>query len=285
MKVQKTTRSRVAFMTLIAILSILASTSLFNSPVAAKSASSAPAPLACVPPPPGMVAWYPFDESSGPTAAEIINSNDGTHVNGPTPFTGMKVANSLRFDGHNDYVEAPTAPELNFGAHQNFSIDFWINTTQVQRGAQVILDKRTWSPLRGYSVYLHRGRVGLQLADNSGYSNYTGNSAAFVADGKWHMVAITVNREKPFGQIYVDGNPVYSFTPNRNGSLANSSSLYFGDSPFTSGNRALRGVLDEVEIFDRLLTHAEIDAIYNADSAGKCKKGFRFGETEDYYLK
>jgi hypothetical protein len=33
----------------------------------------------------------------------------------------------------------------------------------------------------------------------------------------------------------------------------------------------MNGVIDEVEIFNRALTQAEIQAIYNAGPAGKCK--------------
>jgi len=69
-----------------------------------------------VSPPPGMVGWWTFDETSGPTANDIAGAtnNLGTWMNGPTPVTG-KVAGALSFDGVNDFVEVPDDPELNFG--------------------------------------------------------------------------------------------------------------------------------------------------------------------------
>ncbi|MFQ5768489.1 MAG: choice-of-anchor Q domain-containing protein, partial [Acidobacteriota bacterium] len=48
-----------------------------------------PPPGDCLPEPPGMTAWWPLDETTGPTAFESIFSNDGAHINGPLPLAGM----------------------------------------------------------------------------------------------------------------------------------------------------------------------------------------------------
>ena len=48
------------------------------------------------------------------------------------------------------------------------------------------------------------------------------------------------------------------------------SSLLIGEHPVFRG-RYFNGLIDEVEIFSRALTQAEVQAIFNAGSAGKCK--------------
>src|SRR5262245_4943443 len=58
---------------------------------------------ACIQPPSGIIAWWPFDETSGTTAQDIVGVNPGVHVNGPVSTTGQ-VDGSLRFDGVDDYV-------------------------------------------------------------------------------------------------------------------------------------------------------------------------------------
>jgi hypothetical protein len=44
--------------------------------------TSAASAQACLAPPTGIVAWWPFDETSGTTAADIAGNNVATYVNG-----------------------------------------------------------------------------------------------------------------------------------------------------------------------------------------------------------
>jgi uncharacterized repeat protein (TIGR01451 family) len=68
----------------------------------------------CVPPPSGLLNWWPFDEKSWTTTQDIrgVTKNVGT-LNGPTPVTGI-VGGALLFDGVNDFVEVANGPEVNF---------------------------------------------------------------------------------------------------------------------------------------------------------------------------
>jgi uncharacterized repeat protein (TIGR01451 family) len=231
----------------------------------------------CVPPPAGMVAWWHLDESSGPVAHDIAGfSNNGTYFNGPLPVTG-KVANGLSFDGIDDYVEVPNHAELNFGT-TNFSIDAWIKTSG-NSGTNTIVDKRfvdvTSSLLfEGYYFFLSDGKLALQLGDG-GYTNYISN--VFVADGNWHHVAVTVERNNPAGiRFYLDGICLATNNPlAHTGSLTNSNPLRLGLSN-TFGS-IYQGILDEVEIFNRVLTSTEITSIVMAGCAGKCKDTTQVG--------
>ena len=116
----------------------------------------------CTTPPPGMVAWWPLDELAGPTAAETVNNNDGTHINGPVPLAGAFVLNSLCFDGLTNYVQVPNAPDLNFGTG-DLSIDAWIQTTGTN-SVRVIVEKRgnPATGVVGYSMYLYQGNLGFR---------------------------------------------------------------------------------------------------------------------------
>jgi hypothetical protein len=50
--------------------------------------------------------------------------------------------------------------------------------------------------------------------------------------------------------------------------------LYFGTSGQSYWDRKLKGMLDEVSLYNRPLSATEIAAIYAADGSGKCKGGF-----------
>jgi hypothetical protein len=249
---------------------------------------------ACAPPPnTTMVAWYPFDESAGTLAANLATGNSGTHVGGPTPIPGM-VAGALRFDGVGSYVESPSSIVTNVGPASlatscsgsystcpgNLSISTWIRLAPgAERNVMTILDKRAvaGSTLKGYHVFTYAGSFGLQLADGlgSGYSNYLSPvMTPDLMDGDWHHVAVTVRRTEQNGILwYHNGVQVGISNPTgRMGSLANSSPLRIGARtapPLLSGRFA--GDLDELEIYNRALTPQEVESIFNAGSAGKCK--------------
>jgi Concanavalin A-like lectin/glucanases superfamily len=232
-------------------------------------------PTECAPPPTGLVAWYPLDEPAGPLARDVTTLHNGTHKNDPTPVAG-KFASALSFDGVNDFVEIPDHPDLDV-ATGDFSIDFWIKTTQTT-GIRALLEKRDLDgggEERGYTVFLSSGRLALQLAEGGsgfcdaitgkGCTNY--DSGANIANGAWHFVAITVDRDQSDGiRFYVDCQQVGVANPTlRQDSLDNTAPLLFAKHAF--GGLFFAGALDEVEIFKRALSPGEVTQLCQ----GKCK--------------
>lgn len=252
---------------------------------------------ACVQPPnTTMVGWYPFDESAGPLAFNLATANDGMHVNGPTPIPGV-VSRALRFDGIDDYVESPSSIVTNFGpasaaptgsggwstSQGNFSIDAWVRIDpSVPSGLiMIVADKRSGNPpaIRGYSFFVFNNQIWLQLADggsSGGFSNYPSASLApsVLNDGRWHHIAATVQRNVATGiRFYHNGLLAGTANPlSRLGSLVNNSPLRIGTrtaaSPLTGW---FDGDIDELKIFNRVLTPVEVRAIYLAGPFGKCK--------------
>ena len=237
----------------------------------------------CIVPPEGMVAWWPFDEEPGTTIANDIagSINDqGTLINGAS-FTSGMVEGGLLLDGVNDYVEAPDSPELNFG-EGNLSVDMWVNLVPTTSGTRTIIDKRTiGSTVQGYTVYILEGKLAFQLADAGAASTTCGPdsscvnylSGVTIANGEWNHIAVTVDRGQTNGGIwYVNGIEVGNrFNPTFiNGSLTNSAPLWISRHA-NWGSSYIHGILDEIELFNRVLDANEIWAIFKAGSDGKCK--------------
>src|SRR5262249_55217009 len=84
----------------------------------------------CLPPPPGIIAWWPFDEMSGTTAQDIAGNHLGAYVGSPTPTQG-KVSGGLHFDGTGAFGSGPYIGVLDYDAwafgNADFSIEFWVN--------------------------------------------------------------------------------------------------------------------------------------------------------------
>jgi len=224
----------------------------------------------CAEPPSGMVGWWPFDEAAGPTAADIAGApQNATHVVNPAPLPAGKVRGALEFNG-SSYVQAASAPDLQFG-RGDFSFDAWLRLRDGS-GVTSVLDKRTLSggQVRGYHVFVANGRLGLQLADGL-FTNYVASSVLPV--GQWVHVTITVDRDSPTGvRFYYNGAAAGTGDPTlRSGSLASPAPLRIGGHS-TSPQGGLRGALDEVELFDRVLWPSEIVTLVRADSVGKCRQ-------------
>jgi hypothetical protein len=231
----------------------------------------------CVVPPNNLVAWWPFNAASGGVTPNLAGPlTGGTLVNAPTPVVGQKVTNAYSFNGTNQYINVPHHNTLQLGGG-DFSFDCWIRTTQTN-GVATIMDKRSSNPIRGFAFFLFSGYPALQMADPGAFSNYiltagNGGAAAFVADGNWHFVAVTVDRDDPAGiQFYVDGVAVGTpFDPvPRSGSLNNTVALLVGQRYPALGGGYLAGSLDELEIIRRELTASEVSDLFMADAAGKC---------------
>jgi len=224
----------------------------------------------CVPPPTNMVLWLPFDETSGNTSANLASpANPGAQIGNPTPFVGQHVANSLFFNGSN-YVVVPDYPGIEIGTN-SLTIDAWVDLTGTAPSNYVILDKGGVSSAdtsTGYSLWLSTNLLIFFVP--SGFIQDT----TPISGGQWHFIALSLSHDasKP-SFFYVDGAVTSSFAGGLP-DLSNTNSLWIGashpGSAFTGGTPWIGG-LDEVEIYDRTLSTNELNAIYSAGAAGKCK--------------
>jgi len=214
----------------------------------------------CIVSPPDLVSWWPLDETSGTLAEDIADGNDGTHINSPTPIAG-KVDGALDFDGTDDLVDAgnPTNLKLTTG-----TVDAWIKTSDAGNGFRGIATKNM-----AYGMFLKDNIFGIFDWGTSTFKS-TGIN---LADGQFHHVAFTFQSGVNGGTVlYIDG--VAKLTTKmtvRNQNL----SFNIGSDHNVPQNFA--GIIDEVEVFDRVLTPTEIKEIFDADVDGKCKEGCSSG--------
>ncbi len=224
----------------------------------------------CVPPPPTMVAWWTLDEPSGPTAVDIAGGNDGTHTNGPLVVTGA-VSRAVSFDGVDDRIVVPDNGSIDM-AGSDWSIDAWVRTCSIAEVSPIV-DKQGIQDPVGYEMFLFNGNLAFQMGDAGGAASF--DSGAFVADGIWHHVTVTVDRDAPTGiRFYVDGAPIlptHDPTPSP-GSASNALNLFIGAGHPAGSGGQFDGEIDEVEIFRRVLTPGEVQDLYRAGAAGKCKE-------------
>ena len=159
-------------------------------------------------------------------------------------------------------------PSLNFAG--NFSIDAWILTTNGAQAAIIDKRKNAGNTPVGYYLFVFGGKLGFEIGDGQPQLWHLSN-APVISDGQWHHVAVTVDRSSTTGgNLYVDGVQVHGFDPTtRPGSMTSGFALRIGQQWISA--TPFQGAIDEVEFFDRVLQPQEIQDIFGAGSAGKCK--------------
>jgi hypothetical protein len=143
--------------------------------------------------------------------------------------------------------------------------DFWLKTTQTGGFIGLVGKHDAAASVNGITMEMDQGHARIEVKGNGPTLLLTGTSP--LNDGQWHHMALTFQSGGP-AIMYVDGQvqdsgtaPTFSF---------NATPLRFGrmlDTFWTPYN----GQLDEVQIFNRVLSAGEVQAIVNAGSAGQVK--------------
>lgn len=217
----------------------------------------------CAPPPPNMTAWWPGDGD----ADDIRGSNNGTLENGVT-FVPGEVAQAFSLNGSNQFVQVADSPLWAFGTN-DFSIDLWINFNSIGAVNGFVGHDEGPGPVNKWFFGTKNGQLFFHINSpeigNPGL-DITSTPPFAPSVGEWHHVAVT--KSGIAYTFYVDGSPG---TP-----VSNSTAVADANAPLVIGqtgesSRFINGLIDEVEIFNRALSSAEIQAIYAAGTGGKCK--------------
>jgi hypothetical protein len=171
---------------------------------------------------------------------------------------GDAPSSALHFDGVDDSVEITTQPALNAFP---LTVAFWLNTSDNGFLARGLVSKYADNAANGYSLILSEGRVrGWYFRSWSDYvwDGNLGLDGGFVADGEWHHIALVVDVSG--GRLYVDGS-LKSSLPwvGSAGAATTPEPLQFGH--YFNYPVSLNGALDEIALWNRPLTEAEINSL------------------------
>jgi uncharacterized repeat protein (TIGR01451 family) len=217
-------------------------------------------PRSCVTAPANMISWWAGDGNANDIQG--LSPNNGSLVNGPTYAAG-KVGQAFSFDGADDRVDVPFSTSLNITGNQ-LTLDGWINPTANVDGTFYF--GRSATSNHPYVVYFTSGD-GVHIVTRAGGTNVEYGTNYFPTAGAWTHLALVYDGATM--KLYANGAEVFSGAATGN--------LDSQPLPFTIGNRttnpttSFKGLIDEVELFNRALTATEILAIYNVQSFGKCK--------------
>ena len=201
-----------------------------------------------------LVTAYGMNEGSGTTLADASGTgHTGTLVNGPAWVAGQATyGQALSFDGVNDAVSVANPASYNFGT-ADFTIELWAKRN-VLGGAQRHLFSKCDSTLWQSGCKEFYFNPSNQLTFGSFATGDTLSST--IADTNWHHIAVTFTDSTNTLKIYVDGALVTTATK----ALEADNAAHVVTVGNLQGSNTFSGVLDEVRIYSRALTLAEIQA-------------------------
>jgi hypothetical protein len=206
------------------------------------------------------VGHWTFDAGSGTSAVDSSGAGDtGTLINGPGWTAGVS-GEALRFDGNQTGVRVAGSGSLANLYKGGLTVSAWIRpTTSGSGGRGRIVDKDNNDAGWFFSMY---SPTNIQFAvDQFDGSNPSRISTATVDLNRWQHVVATWDGSTVGSNIhlYVDG-------VSADGGAVNGAGAPIDDSgtPLTIGNRSgdlargFAGDVDEVQIYNRVLSPAEI---------------------------
>jgi hypothetical protein len=230
----------------------------------------------CLLPPLGLLGWWPGDGN----ANDIQLGSDGIPMNGAS-FAPKLVGQVFSFDGVDDFVDVPDTPALHV-ITTAVTVDAWINPQESPFGEDWIFARRDPLISEGISLYVNNGGFLITSLQTTDVGTEIGSAVPVIKFGQWQHVAVTADTATGQVRLYVNGKGVATQVVSGSsqpisGRFVDVTHLFIGqrqdsDTPEGApGAQRYNGLIDEVEVYNRVLSEAEIQAIFYVGARGKCK--------------
>lgn len=209
----------------------------------------------------GLVAHWSFDDC---TATDVSgNGHDGVINGTPQCVTGIN-GEALQFNGISDFIEIADTPELRLSG-SSYTLSAWVNLKGYNSSYQSSLiakrgngeqDGYIWA-LSGNAAGNPVGRPSIAL---SGGANPTMISTKGTPLDSWRHIVVIYDTSAQTAKLYVNNALETSATnfPTSNPNTAVSLVI----AKDNTDNYYLNGIVDDVRMYNRVLTAVEIKKLY-----------------------
>ena len=215
--------------------------------------------------PSGLVAAYSFNEGSGSKVTDLSGNNITGTVFGATWTTAGKYGNALSFNGSNSYVDLGNPAVLNLTS--SMTVSAWINSTgNPPDDGQIISKSDNYSGWQLKTSQDMGSRTFGTAVTNTSGSRVQQYSSTTPALNTWYFVAGVYDASARTMKVYVNGVLA-------NGTLRGTvpssqlSSTFNANIGRRSGGFYFKGIIDEVRVYNRALSQAEIQSDMNTPLA------------------
>ena len=208
----------------------------------------------------GLVGRWDFDENMGTVAYDSSgNNNNGTIQNGAS-WTGGKIGSALKFDGTDDYVDCGNDESLdltNVG-----TVEAWINVGQYENYPSLVSKGAVGGfDTNGYAIWM-RAASGVRgcITNKSDPDHHVEVGFGKPPTGEWHHYVLVWDGN--FVYAYRDGSEIDKLTQTLNVAVTSDHCMLGKSHGATEDRNHFNGTIDEVRIYNRVLSEDEIKAHY-----------------------
>jgi hypothetical protein len=224
--------------------------------------------------PDGIISLHRLDESNGPNYADFYNTNNAAVATvAPVATTGI-IDGAQIFDANTKLDIPDNGTVYDWLSSESFSVECWIKTSTTAAMVFVGRYRTDYVAARWIVGTNSSGNATFELRDNGG-PNVILSGASVISDNQWHHILAVRDGTTNFNRIYVDGveeanvskSYTYSFKAD------NPLTVNLGYLKGKTGDNEMHfvGTMDEVTIFNRAVTPAEVSSFYNSGfPSGHC---------------
>ncbi|PKD18745.1 hypothetical protein APR41_17710 [Salegentibacter salinarum] len=205
----------------------------------------------------GLIGHWPLD---GDAIDLTINGNDG-EVHGAIGVSNRfgEESKAMYFDG-NDYIEISNIPTMGTG---DFSMSAWFKYDSGAKGELAILSKAKGQNVTGrYAFGIEDSRI-RAFIDFGPEVDF--RSPTILESNGWSLATVTYDRDGQL-RIYANGVLDGSRDISASASIDFHRDFSFLIGQYIKGMWAFKGALDDIRIYNRVLTPTEVEALYTLSS-------------------
>jgi len=224
--------------------------------------------------PDGIITLHRLDENAGPVYADFYGGHDATAIVSPTVTEG--IINSAQVFTASTKIDIPdNGTEFDWLSGRSFSFECWVKTSVTGSMVAVGRNRTDYVAARWLVGTNSSGKATFELRDNGG-PNVVVSGTSNIAENEWHHIIAVRDGNTNLNKIYVDGiqevssSVFYSHTFKADNPLVATIGYLKG----SADEMHFIGAIDEVAIFDRAVSPAEVALFYNGGSPdGHCISG------------
>ena len=198
----------------------------------------------------GLVAYWPFDEGTGKTAEDVTgNGHDGKFAGAPKWVDG-KFGTALEFDGEEDHVVV--ADDAALAIEENITFMAWFSPSDVLTSRRLMVKNNSIFVIFDFG---NKDSIDFLVKPDNTFAESTTTDWKV---GEWYHFAGTFDGKTM--KVYVNGK-LEGEAANNVPIAPSDLELWIGGDDFGRPTDFFPGTIDEVRLYEKTLTEAEIQKV------------------------
>ncbi|NEM99182.1 LamG-like jellyroll fold domain-containing protein [Pontibacter burrus] len=218
---------------------------------------------------PGLTHYFGMDEAELDDGVKDFASGSVAHCETCPTSTQGKFHGALQFE-NKATVDLSDASRFNWGKNTPFTISFWMRSNKTENRNSVILGRNdNNSQMHWWIGTDPDGRAVFMLKDINHQGTHIGGKGPKLNDNNWHWITVIRDAANNKSMLYVDGVKVDETEYVYENGFEGTAPLNIAHLPVGDGYH-FTGAIDELKLYNRALTEAEITNSYNGGEGAYC---------------